>query len=95
MSYTDDPRTAYRRMALLGKLSSMGPLTHQTPYQYMERLQNALPSYRGEVTTLVDLYVRSQYGAKRLTVGDRNRLVTAWLRVRMPMLRRVFSPRAR
>ena len=94
MSPTDDPQTAYRRMALLGKLGSLGPLAHQTPYQYRERLRNALPHYREEVTTLVDSYVRSQYGAKRLSVDDRSRIVAAWLRVRLPMLRRIFTPRA-
>ena len=95
MSPTDDPQTAYRRMALLGKLGSLGPMAHQTPYQYRERLRNALPNYREEVTTLVDSYVRIQYGAKRLEMGDRNRIMTAWMRVRLPMLRRIFTPRAR
>ncbi len=95
MRSTDDPQTAYRRLALLGKFGSLGPLTHQTPYQYRERLRNALPHYRAEVTTLVDLYVRSQYGAKRLTVDDRSRILSAWLRIRLPMLRRIFIPMSR
>ena len=95
MSSTDDPQAAYRRLAFLGKLGSLAPLTHQTPYQYRERLLNALPNYREEIITLVDSYVLSQYGAKRLAVGDRDRIVTAWLRVRLSMLRRIFNPRAR
>ena len=95
MSSTDDPQTAYHRMALLGKFSSLGPLSHQTPFQYRERLRNALPNFDAEVSTLVDSYVRSQYGAKRLTVEDRNRIVSAWMRIRMPMLRRIFARKAR
>ena len=95
MSPTDDPQTAYHRMSLLGKLGSLGPMAHQTPYQYRERLRNALPNHREEVTTLVDSYVLSQYGAKRLAVGDRNRIANAWMRVRLPMLRRIFTLRPR
>ena len=95
MSSTDDPRTAYRRMGLLGKLGALGPLDYQTPYEYKERLRNAMPNYRVEVSTLVDSYVQSQYGAKRLTKDDRNRILNAWMRLRMPMLRRIFTPRAR
>lgn len=93
MSSTDDPKIAYLRMALLGNLGSLGPLVHQTPYQYRESLHNALPKYQTEVSTLVDLYVQSQYGAKRLSVDDRNRITKAWLRIRLPMLRRIFAPR--
>lgn len=95
MSSTDDPRTAYHRMAFPGKFSSLAPLTHQTPYQYRERLRNALPNYGAEVSTLVDSYVRNQYGAKRLTVEDRNQVVSAWMRIRMPMLRRIFASKRR
>ena len=95
MKSTDDPQTAYLRMALLARLGSLGPLTHQTPYQYGERLRNALPNYSGEVNTLVESYVRSQYGGQRLSVDDRNRIVEAWLRIRLPMLGRVFAPKGR
>lgn len=95
MKTTDDPKTAYRRLSLLGGLGSLGPLAHQTPYQYKEKLRNALPQYREEFNTLVDSYVNSQYGAKRLAMGDRTRIVNAWLRIRLPMLRRFFNPMSR
>ena len=88
-----DPRVAYRRLALLGALGSAGPALHQTPYQYRERLRAALPGKDEEVSALIDAYVRSRYGAKQLASEERRGLVEAWLRVRMPLLWRVFQRR--
>ena len=47
----------YRRLSLLGALSSNGPAAYQTPYQYRDRLQQLLPVYREEVSAVVDAYV--------------------------------------
>jgi transglutaminase-like putative cysteine protease len=85
-----DPRTAYRRLGLLGALGSTGPAVHQTPYQYLERLRTALPGHDEEVSALVGAYVRSRYGAKGLAGEESQLLVKAWLKVRLPLLRRVF-----
>ena len=49
-----------------------------------------LPSYREDVSVLVDAYVRSRYGAKELSLADRRRLADAWLRIRLPLLLRFF-----
>ncbi len=90
MSPTENPRAAYRRLALLGMLGSLGPEDYHTPYQYRDRLWAALPGYRDEVATLIDTYVRSEYGAKILAASEREGLVAAWLRLRTPLLLRVF-----
>lgn len=93
MAPGEDPRAVYRRLALLGALGPVKPVDYQTPFQYLERLHRALPGQREEVSILVDTYVRSRYGAKELTIADRRRLTEAWLRVRMPLLLRVFRRR--
>ena len=88
-----DPRAIYRRLAFLGGLGSVGPLEHQTPFQYRERLRTVLPNYREDVSVLVEAYVRSRYGAKELSFADRHRLADAWLRIRLPLLLRFFRRR--
>ncbi len=90
MSPSEDPGTVYRRLTKLGALGSMGPKAHETPFQYREQLHTALPEYREDVNTLVDVYVRTRYGAKELRNTQRRSLADAWLRVRMPLLRRVL-----
>ena len=90
MSPSQDPRVFYRRLGLLGGLSSVGPETYQTPYQYRERLLRVMPDYREEVSVLVDAYVRNRYGAKEPGWGDPSRINRAWLRLRMPLLLRML-----
>ena len=90
MTPSQDPRRSYRQLAFLGALSSVGPGAHETPYQYRERLHQAMPDYREEVSVLIDAYVRNRYGAKEPTWGDASRIPRAWLRLRLPLLRRVI-----
>ena len=90
---SQDPRVAYRRLSMLGALSSNGPAAHQTPYEYRDRLQQALPDYREEVTVVVDAYVRNRYAAKEMERGSGRRLIRAWLKLRLPLLFRVFHGR--
>ena len=91
---SEDPQTAYRRLALLGALGATGPHAYQTPFQYRERLRALLPSYRDDVDTLVDAYVRSEYGAKQLAAEDRESLIAAWLRLRTPLVLRILRIKA-
>ena len=95
MTPSRDPGLAYRRLSLLGALSSNGPAPHQTPYQYRDRLGQALPDYREEISEVVDAYVRSRYGPKGLRRGGGWRLIRAWLRLRRPLLLRVIRWRDR
>lgn len=88
-----DPRTAFRRLAALGALASVGPVPHQTPYQYLQRLSQALPGHREPVSVIVDYYVRSRYGQKPLDDQQRSHLARSWLRVRIPLL--LYSLRRR
>ena len=90
MTPSPDPRLAYRRLSLVGALSSNGPAAHQTPYQYRDRLQQVLPDYRAEVSEIVDAYVRNRYGGQELHPRERRRLTRAWLRLRLAVLFRVI-----
>ena len=93
MALSRDPRVAYRRLSLLGALSSNGPAAYQTPYQYRDRLQQLMPDYREEVSTVVDAYVRYRYGAKELPLHGGRVLTEAWLRLRLALLFRVIHRR--
>jgi hypothetical protein len=90
MALSGDPRTAYRRLAFLGTLGSIGPVPHQTPFQYQERLRRVFPAHRQQVSVLIDAYVLSLYGAKEPAAEDRGSVAQAWSRLRLPLLRRIF-----
>ncbi len=90
LTSSENPRIIYRRLVSLGALGSVGQEVHQTPYQYRERLQQAMPDYREEVSVLIDAYVRNRYGTKEPAWGEASRLTRAWLRLRVPLLRRVI-----
>ena len=83
---SDDPQQAFRRLALLGSLAAVGPVPYQTPYQYRQRLSQALPAYGEALSVIIDYYVRSLYGRKQLDDEQRLRLAQAWLRLRLPLL---------
>ena len=93
MAPSEDPRVAFRRMAILGALASVGPAAHQTPFQYRLRLSNLLPDHRQPVSVIIDHYVRSIYGRKELDDAQRRELTQAWLALRMPLLLRILRPR--
>jgi len=88
-----DPRLAYRQLALLGRLASVGPIAHQTPYQYRQRLSQLLPSHWDQLSVIVDSYVRSRYGQRQLDDDQRVDLARAWTELRMPLLLRTLRRR--
>ena len=89
----EDPHVAYRRLAFLGRLASVGPITHQTPYQYRQRLAQLLPDHRDQLSVVVDSYVRSRYGRRELDDEQRLNLAQAWIELRMPLLLRSLRRR--
>jgi len=93
MMLPTDPQVAFQRLALLGGLSAAGPLAYQTPFQYRQRLEQALPDQSNEVSAIVDSYVRTVYGRKAWTHEERSRLAGAWLALRVPLLLRVLRRR--
>ena len=82
----EDPRVAYRRLTFLGRLASVGPIAHQTPYQYRQRLSQLLPAHWDQLSVVIDYYVRSRYGKRQLDDDQRVNLARAWLELRMPLL---------
>ena len=88
-----DPQTTFQQLAFLGALNSVGLASHQTPYQYQEQLAEVFPAQRAQLSTIVNTYVRSQYGKKELNQEERDGLLLAWLRLRMVLLLHVFRRR--
>ncbi len=88
-----DPERAYRRLTLLGALAGVGLRPWQTPYQYGETLGSAIPSHKGPVRVIVEAYVRLRYGRRSLSPQEQERLASAWVDLRGPLLLRVFKRR--
>lgn len=86
LASSDSPEDTFRRLAFLGALNSEALANHQTPYQYRAQLEQAFPVYRTHLSTIINQYVRSQYGRKELSGEERQRLVQAWLSIRLPLL---------
>jgi transglutaminase-like putative cysteine protease len=83
---SDNPVEAFRRLAFMGSLNSVVLADHQTPYQYREKLEQAFPEHRNHLSTIVNQYVRSQYGNKVMSGAEREGLTRAWLSIRLPLL---------
>ena len=93
MVASEDPRVAFRRMALLATLGAVRPAAYHTPYQYQRRLVEALPEYREQVSVITGHYVSQVYGNKELDADQRLQLMQAWIRLRSALLLRIFRPR--
>ena len=86
LASSDNPEDTFRRLAYMGGLNSVVLADHQTPFQYRERLEQTFPDYRNHLSTIVNQYVRSQYGKKQMSSAERQGLVRAWLSIRLPLL---------
>ena len=64
MEPSPDVEVMFRRLGILGRLNSVGPKPHETPYQYGRRLGEVLPEQQGPFSLLIGLYVRRRYGRK-------------------------------
>ena len=92
MEPSQDVEVLFRRLGILGRLNSVGPKPHETPYQYGRRLGEVLPEQEGSLSMLIGLYVRWRYGRKDLSREEIDALTEAWLAIRMPLLLRVSAP---
>ena len=86
MSPSRNPETAFRRLAFLARLNALAPASYQTPFQYMERLYGEMPDHREQLSTIIASYVRHLYGRKEISEDESERLVQAWLELRMALL---------
>jgi transglutaminase-like putative cysteine protease len=93
LASSDNPLDTFRRLAFLGSLNSVVLSDHQTPFQYRERMDQAFPAHRNHVATIVNQYVRSQYGKKEMSSTERQGLVRAWLSIRLPLLFHILRRR--
>ncbi len=86
MVVPSSPTVAFQRMTTLASLAAAGPADFQTPYQFGRQLQRVLPAHEKPVSIVVAAYVRSRYGNKTPTAGERRRLAVAWRIMRLPIL---------
>ncbi|MCY4365677.1 MAG: DUF4129 domain-containing protein [Chloroflexi bacterium] len=93
LSPSPDPEVAFRRLANLGRLNAVGPASYQTPFQYMERLYGEMPDHRQQLSIIGRSYVGHLYGRRETTEEDADRLVQAWLEIRMPLLFHMLQSR--
>ncbi len=90
-----DPQVTFRRLAFLARLNAVGPADHQTPYQYLHRLQDELPGRREQLSVIVSSYVRHLYGKKETTADQDAQLTRAWLELRLSLLFHLLRRRNR
>ena len=64
METSTDPEKLFGRLGLLGRLNSMGPQPHETPYQFGNRLGQALPELEAPCSVVVDRYVQWKYSKR-------------------------------
>ena len=88
-----DPHVAFRRLVFLARLGGLAPASGQTPFQYRDRLQYALPARAGPLDTLVDAYVRTLYGRKEMTDAQKGALAEAWVQLRGQLVLQIFRRR--
>ncbi|MBM3943651.1 MAG: transglutaminase domain-containing protein [SAR202 cluster bacterium] len=88
-----DPRVAFRNLALLGSLGSVRLAAHETPLQYLQRLEEVLPDHRRQLGVVVNAYVRSTYGQKSISAAEGQELVQAWRQLRGPLMLRIMRRR--
>ncbi len=86
MSPSPEPELAFRRLAFLARLNALAPASSQTPYQYLERLYGEMPDHYPQLSTIVASYVSHLYGRKETSEEAAERLVQAWVEIRVPLL---------
>jgi hypothetical protein len=86
MSPSRDPENAFRRLAFLARLNALAPASYQTPFQYLERLYGEMPDQRQQLSTIIGSYVKHLYGRKETDEEESERLVQAWLEIRLALL---------
>ena len=93
MEPSPDVEVMFQKLGILGRLNSVGPKSHETPFQYESRLREVLPEQQELFSLLIGHYVRRRYGRKDLNREEIDGLTEAWLALRMPLLLRIFRPR--
>ena len=94
LSPNTNPEVAFRNLTILARLNALAPARHQTPFQYLERLHDALPNHREQLSLIIASYVRHQYGRKETSEAEATRLTQAWLEIRLPLLFHLLRRRA-
>jgi hypothetical protein len=77
----------FGRVTLLASWAGLRPKRAQTPFEYIEELQQRLPVQREPLQRLGELYVRERWGAPETGAGVRQELQRLWMRLRGGLVR--------
>lgn len=80
---------SYERMCRLASLAGLGHRSQETPLEYARRLSSHLQGT--PVSSIVDSYVKSQYGGKVLSDKEQKDIKTEWATLRGKLLRYLLS----
>jgi transglutaminase-like putative cysteine protease len=86
MSSSGNPIKTFKNMTILGRINGVRIKSHQTPFEYQENLQQLILTHSESITAVTDFYVRTTYSAQSFTQDNKEQLVQAWRKLRLPML---------
>ncbi len=81
-------RKMYARMARFGRLLKVEEQDPQTPYEYAETLSDQVPTGRGPIYRITQLFVEEQFSPRQ---ADEEASVSAWRDLRPNLWRRWFG----
>jgi hypothetical protein len=76
---------AYARVIRVSNWLGLGPRPSDTPFEYGDRLGDALPEARGPMRDITSAFVRARF-ARQATTVDESSLAGAWKSVRASLM---------
>jgi len=80
----------FGRVTLLASWAGFKPRRTQTPFEYMQALQQHMPAQAEPLQRLGELYVSERWGAQAENAGVREELLRLWMGVRGGLVRAVL-----
>jgi len=86
MSCSGNPIKTFKNMSFLGRINGVRIKSHQTPFEYQKNLQQLFINQSEPIITVTDFYIRTTYSAHSFTPENKEQLIQAWRKLRLPML---------
>jgi len=86
MSSSGNPMKTFKNMTILGRINGVRIKSHQTPFEYQQNLQQLILNHSDSITAVTDFYVRTTYSNQSFTQDNKEQLIQAWRKLRLPML---------
>ena len=75
-------RQIYRQFLRWAAAAGFPRQIAQTPHEYLYALSGTMPEFRGDMTMITRHYVRTRYGAGRVTEDDLHQMRQSWYNVK-------------